>query len=407
MQAASHAPCTSLNPEHRPGLHGRGAAAHLSPAHVVKCSARYFLSSRNKRLCSIGVYAAVAPYCRHSIRNGSSDCAAPRARHRRPWVDGLLGGLDGALRRAVGGRPATSRAVLPAGVCHKQSHIHCLSGTWPGQGREGGRLTALQLCRLCLWQHAASKAGRSPPAVQVALAELASWSSATLQQARRKTRQTKKPRSRSSARAQLGNREQPQAHGTALSEDCSGAERRAPRQPWARRGTSERPNCETPPTPPVHAALLAARNAGCLALLPARAHRPWRAPAPWRCRPPVAGQPSWPPGAAATRESGRQRQAAHTRCGTACRRALQQAGSYVCARGRRSSSTEKQESSSVTLVFHSPFLCYCYLRQSPGGLLPSGPEPGRRPAGGVTWRDVSRTLPRECSFWFIKPPLLQ
>jgi hypothetical protein len=38
--------------------------------------------------------------------------------------------------------------------------------------------------------------------------------------------------------------------------------------------------------------------------------------------------------------------------------------------------------------------------------------PGRRGWGYssqsvIAWRDVSRTLPRECSFWFIKPPLLQ
>ena len=41
---------------------------------VVKCSARYFATSANSRACSIGVYAAVAPWARHSIRNGSSDC---------------------------------------------------------------------------------------------------------------------------------------------------------------------------------------------------------------------------------------------------------------------------------------------------------------------------------------------
>jgi len=107
MLPASHAPYNFPHPEQRLALHARGAAADLSPAHVVKCSARYFSSSRNRRLCSIGVYAAVAPYRRHSSRNGSSDCAAPRARHRSPRADGLLGGLDGALLPAAGGRPAT------------------------------------------------------------------------------------------------------------------------------------------------------------------------------------------------------------------------------------------------------------------------------------------------------------
>lgn len=35
---------------------------HLSAAQVVKCSARYFASSEKMRACSIGVYAAVAPF---------------------------------------------------------------------------------------------------------------------------------------------------------------------------------------------------------------------------------------------------------------------------------------------------------------------------------------------------------
>lgn len=51
-----------------------GAGEHLSPAQVVKCSALYFASSEKMRACSMGVYAAVAPFWRHSIRNASSDC---------------------------------------------------------------------------------------------------------------------------------------------------------------------------------------------------------------------------------------------------------------------------------------------------------------------------------------------
>ena len=57
-----------------------GTKPHLSPLRsmaedvVVKCSARYLSTSANSRACSIGVYAAVAPCCRHSMRNGSSDC---------------------------------------------------------------------------------------------------------------------------------------------------------------------------------------------------------------------------------------------------------------------------------------------------------------------------------------------
>ena len=47
---------------------------HLSPSQDVKCSARYLGSSRNSLLCSIGVYAAVAPYLRHNCRKASSDC---------------------------------------------------------------------------------------------------------------------------------------------------------------------------------------------------------------------------------------------------------------------------------------------------------------------------------------------
>jgi hypothetical protein len=50
------------------------AGAHLSPAQVVKCSALYFASSEKMRACSMGVYAAVAPFWRHSMRNASSDC---------------------------------------------------------------------------------------------------------------------------------------------------------------------------------------------------------------------------------------------------------------------------------------------------------------------------------------------
>jgi len=119
-------------------------------------------------------------------------------------------------------------------------------------------------------QHAASKPGRSTPAVQLALVE------AVFDNRNTATGSGQDLTSDKNALPQLGRvphgqHKQPQTHGTALSSERSGAERGAPRQPWARRGILERPNCETPPTPPAHAALL-----------PARAHRPRRAPAPWR-----------------------------------------------------------------------------------------------------------------------------
>jgi len=55
--------------------------AHLSSAQVVKCSSRYLAFSEKMRLCSIGVYAAVAPFWRHNMRKASSDCGTWRQRH--------------------------------------------------------------------------------------------------------------------------------------------------------------------------------------------------------------------------------------------------------------------------------------------------------------------------------------
>lgn len=71
------------NPAGRTCVFGR---QYLSALQVVKCSSKYLGLSTERRLWSMGVYAAVAPCRRQSILKANSDCS-PQKRFNLAGLD--------------------------------------------------------------------------------------------------------------------------------------------------------------------------------------------------------------------------------------------------------------------------------------------------------------------------------